>query len=170
MMNEGALKPGQIIQLPGDRVLWRVDHVNECRAYIFPLGKHSEGQNIAPTSLVQIVDDVARAREEAELEAVEAEILEMKRALDAPVAAVPVPVRPVPRPKHGKREPVRPGGGWHMVSPGSFKEGTLAEAVMMFIVANPGRSTAEIVAGVQEEGAVAACVSRFNQAGLIEKR
>lgn len=50
-----------------------------------------------------------------------------------------------------------------------FKDGSLSEAVKQYIIAHPGQTTAEIVAGVEATGEVAACVSRFNQAGLIHK-
>ena len=65
-----------------------------------------------------------------------------------------------------------PGGGWVLldVATPSYRAGTLAETVYLFIGTHPGLSTPEIVAGVGGTGAVAACVSRFHQAGLIEKR
>jgi hypothetical protein len=50
-----------------------------------------------------------------------------------------------------------------------FKAGSLAMQVQAYIISHPGQTTAEIVEGVGAAGAVAACVSRFNQAGFIHK-
>ena len=183
------LQTGQIIRY--GQALYRVDYVNTCRAYIVPLSKRElqdgvfgdgggRGVSIAATSFVEIVTDLERARDEIELAAVEAEIAatkaELARRETAPatsgVTTVTPPVKAAPKPVPHRREPVRPGGGWFLkdVQTPSFKEGTLAEKVSLWIGTNPGKSTADIVAGVKAEGAVAACVSRFHQSGLIEKR
>lgn len=175
-----TLVAGQIIKRYGDPRLWRVEYANECRARVVPLSKQhvkmpdgrefdaSYGaENIASSATVEIVDDVERARDELELAQTERELAELRRALNAPeqpVPPAPAPTRPV------KREPVKPGGGWYMVDPGDFKDGSLAETVMTYIIAFPGKSTSDIVAGVKAAGAVAACVSRFHQAGLIVKK
>lgn len=190
------LQQGQIIRY--GQALYRVDYVNTCRAYIVPLSKRElqegvfgdgggRGVSIAATSFVEIVTDLERARDEMELAAVEAEIAatkaELARRETAPATSgvtsvtpasdrVTQPVKAAPKPVPHRREAVRPGGGWFLkdVQTPSFKEGTLAEKVWLWIGLNPGKSTADIVAGVKAEGAVAACVSRFHQSGLIEKR
>jgi hypothetical protein len=166
------LQAGQVIRY--DDSLWRVDYANSCRARIVPLAKRtvsiddrtfeSEGRgvNISPNSFVEIVTDIEAARTRLELAAVEAELAELKQAAAAP----PVAPRPAPRPVTA-----RVACGWH-VGPKpapAFRDGSMGAAVMAWIVAHPGQTTAEIVAGVQHEGAVAACVSRFCQAGLIKK-
>lgn len=182
------LKPGQIIRY--GPALYRVDFVNTSRAFIIPLTKTQlkngatggatdggTGSSISPNSLVEIITDLDRARDEMELASVESELAaakaELARREKEPVTTVtPARIEPKkPVPHH--REPIKPGGGWFLkpdVATPGFKEGTLAEAVYLFIGLNPGLPTPAIVAGVKIGGAVAACVSRFHQAGLIEKR
>lgn len=182
------LASGQIIRY--GPALYRVEHVNLSRAYIVPLTKKQQndpnadaggrgGVSISPNSDVPIITDLQRALDEMELAAVEAEILatkaELARRDDPTVTTVTMPQtapKPAPKAEPHRRMPVKPGGGWYLTDAAtpSFKEGTLAEQVWLWIGTNPGKSTADIVAGVKATGAVAACVSRFHQAGLIEKR
>lgn len=171
---------GQIIRY--GPALYRVSYVNECRARIIPLTKKqltkkewdddgAGGVNIAANSYVEIITDLERAQDEMELASLERELDDARDELERRNKPAPV-VKEAPRPVAHRRVPVSPGGGWHLsnVATPSFKEGTLAEAVWLFIGLHPGLPTSGIVEGVKAEGAVAACVSRFHQAGLIEKR
>ena len=182
------LKPGQIVRYGS--ALYKVDFVNDCRARIVPLSKKQKdladpvglekgGFSIGPTCVHLVVDDVERAMDEIELEEAEAEVRAAREELGA--RSVPEPLRSADAARKagacagaalGPAAPARaPVSGWcrSAKEPPAFKPGTLASIVMAYIVANPGRSTKEIVAGVAAAGAVAACVSRFYQAGLIER-
>lgn len=182
-MKEDRLKPGQIIRY--GPAFYQVEYVNECRALIVPLAKRKVelpdgkafeaqrgGVNISPNSSVEIITDLDRARDQMELEAIEEELRATKAALEQPDVTVAPPV--VTKPKPHLREPVRPGGGWHVVADRpEFKDGTLAAGVWEVLLMYPGLPTSEIVATAEKagiRGAIAACVSRFHQAGLIEKR
>lgn len=177
---------GQIIRY--GRALYRVEYVNDCRAKVVPLAKrHVElpdgrefdadrsGVNISPNSIVEVIEDLDRAKDEIALEEVEEELAAAKAELaKRSVTTVTPPERPsksVPRPVSAPRTRIQ-GGGWHRAPAAApaFKDGTLAAQVWAWIGEHPGQSTAEIVDGVKVKGAVAACVSRFHQAGLIEKR
>lgn len=176
MMNQGTLKAGQIIR--SGRQLYRVDMVNECRARIVPLAKRRVAlpggaefeaergcTSIAPTACVEIVTDLEAERDRIELEEAEAELA----AARAELAASERPADPAPAKPQAPRAA---GAGWHP-APGAapaFRDGTLAAAVWSCIAARPGQDTKAIVAAVRAEGAVAACVSRFHQAGLIVKK
>ena len=148
-------------------------------------------QSISANAPLEIIDDIEAARAKIELEDAEREVKLARKeiisereqreqdvadlaaaeaelaALRAhPAAAAPAPKRPPTSPASGSG-----GGGW-LVGPTpapAFRAGTLAAQVMAYIVANPGQSTKDIVDGVPVDGAVAACVSRFNQAGYIHK-
>lgn len=87
------LQAGQMVKLGA--VLYRVEHVNASRAYIVPLAKRHvvladgsefdstdrKGVSISPDSLVEIVNDVARARDEVELEEAESAVRALKARL-----------------------------------------------------------------------------------------
>jgi len=154
------LRTGQIVKMP-DRTLWRVDYVNACRARVVPLVP-GRPIDISPGSPLEVVTDLERAKAELELAAAELELRELRQA----AAALEPPAPPAQRPVVA-----RTSGGWH-AGPGTapdYREGSMAQQVMDYILLNPGQSTAQIVAGCGVQGAVAACVSRFNQAGLIHK-
>lgn len=152
------LQVGQVVKMP-DRSLWRVDYVNSCRARVAPLGDGGP-VNISPDSPLEVVTDIERAKDELELAATERELRELKAAS----------VEPPPAPIIARK--VTTGTGWHAgpVVPPEYREGSLAQQVMDYILLNPGLTTAQIVEGSGASGAVAACVSRFNQAGLIHKK
>jgi len=191
---DGMLKAGQTVRYAQE--LWTVDYVNACRAFIVPLKKRKvviedrefegtgRGVSIAPNAIVPIITNVEQARTELELEQArrEAALLESQikelntmtpRERDAMAKSLNVVVE-IPKPNAKPVKHCLPkvrGGGWKLV-PGpkiTFRQGSLADIVMGFITANPGRTTKEIVAEVKAEGAVAACVSRFFQAGYIER-
>lgn len=197
MMNDGRLKAGQVIRTEGG--LYRVAHSNECRARIVPLTKKaletgregtSGGDNIASTSYVEIIEDIERAKLEMELEATEKELAAAKRevqtrdrteahdtaaaklaALEAEIASAEQTLGTAPKAPKTTAPRVGTGAGWRL-APGevpSYKEGSLAARVYAYIKEHPGQTTAEIVVGVGGPGALAACVSRFNQAGIIER-
>lgn len=110
---------------------------------------------------------VARAEVEQELADVEAELAEARRELGAsPEASLPATV--AARPARGGSV----GAGWQVAAWNvpDYKPGSLAAKVLAYIVAHPGQNTKEIVAGVGCDGAIAACVSRFSQAGVIERQ
>jgi hypothetical protein len=157
-------------------------------------GEERGGVNISASACVDIVEDVSRASDELELRKTEFAIKKLRieaekaTALAALVAAKPakgvkpaVPAATATKPTNGATKPTMPtktgtpraekGQGWvrsaKPVTP--FRAGSLAETVLAYISANPGLTTAAIVTGVGIEGAIAACVSRFNQAGLIAK-
>ena len=190
------LKPGQVIRTGG--ALYRVDYVNTSRARIVPLAKRHvtlgdgrefdaerQGVNISPNAFVEVVDNIETARAAIELEEALAEV----RAAERELAVASIPIAPARLAKTGRTGPTsvqasstqgalsptgrapRTSGGWHAVPDKipEFKDGSLAQSVIDYILVHPGLTTAEIVAGVQAEGAVAACVSRFNQAGIIKK-
>lgn len=184
-MNEGMLTAGQVIRY-GDE-LWRVDYVNDCRARIVPLNKRHvhlndgrefdadrNGVSISPNSFVEIVTDIEQARTKIELEDAERELRAAKAEVKAQasikqeledaeveLAQAKQALAAAPR--------ATTTGGWHWVGPATFKPGSMGEAVSVYIQGHPGLSTAEIVAAAPAAGAVAACVSRFFQAGLIKK-
>lgn len=175
---------GQIVRY--ERALWRVDFVNDCRARIVPLTKRHvvlldeeggvkrafdsevRGVNISPNSALDIVEDVERAKDEIELAAVEEELREVKAALAQADRPAPLPGRLAPPP--APRTPTT-GSGWRVTAkiPAPFRHGSLAAEVMARIKAEPGLDTKALVAVIKGSGNVAACVSRFHQAGLIEK-
>ena len=170
------LTPGTIIRYGGG--LWRVEYVNVSRARICPLGKRATfdddggnrpGVSIAPNSYVEEIDDVERAQAEMELAKLEAEVTKLKAEIDAP----PPPPPPPPKAKKDKAAATpkaTAGHGWRVTAKaGTFREGSLAEMVMALIVGHPGLTTKDLVNAVQGEGNVASCVSRFFQAGLIER-
>lgn len=185
------LKAGQVIRRGNE--LWRVAYVNDCRARIVPLSKKTviidgqsfeaarAGLDIAPHAWVEIVTDLDRARTEIELAETEAEIAAAKREMkdrerqekEAPQEArlkqLEAEIAELEKKERAPRAPS--AGGWYRTDvPATFKPGSLGDTVMKYIVANPGQNTAQIVENVVANGAIAACVSRFNQAGLIEKR
>lgn len=187
MLNTGKLQAGQIIRDGG--TLWRVNHVSECRAFITPLRKKdlksnenaehstSGGVNISPTSMVEIIDDLETTQTLMEIEEAEREAREARRAIAdqerEAAQAKPVKVEKPAAPK-APRGPRTVAGGWRVaegVQPRP-KDGTLGAAVYDYVLANAGQTTQQIVdaltaAGVT--GALAAAVSRFNQAGVFVK-
>lgn len=140
------LKTGQVVKMAGE--LWHVDYVNTCRARLVPVAKRhvvlEDGREFDATrGAVNISPDSP---------------LEVVTAWEAPRTAAP------------REQPATMGSGWKRTDkPASFRPGTLAAVVLAFIEEHPGLATAGIVAGVKQKGEVAACVSRFNQAGLIVK-
>src|SRR5687767_2315624 len=109
------LQLGQVIRLAD--ALYRVDFVNDCRARITPLmkrhvvladGTEFDAQlrklDISPNSVVQIVSDVERAKNEIALEAAEKELARV-RAEVAREARTPLPAPPPP--------PAAGSSGWH---------------------------------------------------------
>jgi len=194
MRNNETLKVGQVIEY--QKGLWRVDLVNACRARIVPLKKrhvvlkHDDGTekrafdaeyggvNISPTSAVPIVheDDVAD-----ELALLKQEQHAKPAPAAGPTANVPqAQATRVPAGKIAPRganppfriEVTKKGGGWYRTTmPSTFRPGSLGEVVMAHIEAHPGQDTKAIVAALPNaDGNVASCVSRFMQAGLIEKK
>lgn len=177
---------GQIIKY--GPALYKVEHVNECRAYIVPLTKkqiekldgessNQRGVSIAANSYVQIITDLERARDEMELAAAESEIAAAKAELaerERSVTSVTPPEKSLPKAVPHRRQPVRPGGGWFIkAARPEFKAGTFAASIWTIIEEYPGLPTTDIVETAEQlglQGAAAACVSRFHQAGLIEKR
>lgn len=190
-----TLKGGQVVKYAGD--LYRVDFINACRMRLVPLSKKqvaldddgspnsaSRGISISAGACVEVVTDIERARDQIELQQAERALAAARSEIrqeatlrdeledaEAALAALRASTASAPRP--APRRDVRAGAatGWH---PGpepwpAFKAGTLAHAVMTEIVTRPGQSTAEVVAAVAVEGAVAACVSRFSQAGYIHR-
>lgn len=148
--------------------LYRVEYVSSCRALIVPITRRCApgespqgGISIAPNSCVDIIEDVERAKAEIELEAAEAELADARAELVKRAREEKSPPRVI-------LPPLR--GGWHATGTPTFKAGTLAAAVWAYILTNPGSSTSQVVAGVKSKSAVAACVSRFHQAHIIEKR
>lgn len=145
------LKTGQVVKMGAE--LWHVDYVNACRARLVPVAKRhvvlEDGRefdatrgavNVSPDSQLEVVEIASRPE-----------------APRTPQAA--------PSPREEK-----PATGWKRTDkPASFRPGTLAAVVMAFIEGHPGLATSAIVAGVERKGEVAACVSRFHQAGLISK-
>ena len=176
---------GTIVRMP-DRTLWRVDFVNACRARLIPLAKRhviladgsefdaSRGAiNISPDSPLEVITDVERAKDEQALAEAEREERELKVALrqaNAPVVkhTTTVMVTKVKAPSIGDSRRYMKWQLGPVLAP-AFKKGTLAEQVFSYITSHPGQTTAEIVEGVLSDAAVAACVSRFNQAGYIHK-
>ncbi len=183
-----SLQAGQVIRY--GQALWRVDYVNEFRARIVPLTKRhvvikdddgdekrafdseQRGVNISPNSCLDVIIDVERAKDEIELRKAEMELAELQAALARPL---PAP-KPAPAPKAAQKPATlgvraAKGGGWRVgpTPAPTFRDGSLAEMVMACIVAMPGADTKTLVAAVQAEGNVAACISRFFQAGFIER-
>jgi hypothetical protein len=191
------LKAGQVFRMPGTKDLWRVDYANECRARVVPLAKRHVtlgdgrefdaergGVNISPYATVELVTDLERARDEQELAEVEAELAAAKKQLEK-INRGDAPANPEVRPMAAalkesrskleklKAQPKATGGGWHVASDKQipeFKAGSLNDVVLKCIKAAPGLTTKQLVDVVKAEGNVAACVSRFNQAGYIVKR
>jgi hypothetical protein len=192
--NEGMLRAGQTVRYAQE--LWRVEYVNFSRAFIVPLRKRTvtigdrefegerRGVSIAPNSILPVITNIEQARTELELEQARQEAATLERQIrelnamtprerDAVAKSLNVTVE-IPKPNAKPVKHCLPkvrGGGWKLVAGPkiTFRAGSLAEIVMTFITANPGRTTKEIVAEVKAEGAVAACVSRFFQAGYIER-
>lgn len=181
---------GQILRRGNE--LWRVVYVSDCRARIVPLSKRKKdndfdadergGISIATNSWVEIVTDLDRVRTEIELAETEAEIRATKKELknreqqatvdsqEEKLRKLEAEIAELERAEKKSTRPVSAGGWYRTNVEATFKPGSLGDTVMKFIVANPGQTTAQIVEGVVANGAIAACVSRFNQAGLIEKR
>ena len=149
--------------------------------------KGVRGISISASSCVEVVTDLERARDQielyhaqrelaaaqAEMDDLEKTALQLKEAEAALAQArSEAGIRAAARKAMPARtSPRGASGGWF---PGpepwpAFKAGTMADTVREYICAHPGQSTAEIVDGLKIEGAVAACVSRFNQAGFIHK-
>lgn len=180
MMNQTTLRAGMVIQYDGG--LWRIDHCNQSRARIVPLTKRQietesftgddrGGVSISASACVEVVDNVTEAADRMELAREEAELRKLKLELAAEERKVTMPVaKPTARAATSDVRAVK-GQGWVRSSKpvNAFRAGSLAEGVLAFIVANPGMTTAQIVESVGIEGAIAACVSRFTQAGLIIK-
>lgn len=190
MRIEGMLQAGQVVRYAQD--LWKVEYVNQSRAYILPLRKHKvvladrefegtgRGVSIAPNSIIEVVKDVEKARTQIELAEAERELRELQNEIKE-LNAMPLKDREklakakgivLEKPKVAEpvRKPKVQGGGWKIIGvPPTFRAGSLADKVMAFIKRHPGKTTKEIVAEVQIEGAVASCVSRFFQADLIER-
>lgn len=174
------LQTGQVVRIAN--VLWRVEYVNECRARVVPLMKRTtilddgteqatilSPHNISSHSIVQVVDDIEQARNEIDLEQAERELRIVKRQIEREARTGSPPKPPAPAAQPAVRAVIH--GGWHL-GPGAapaFRTGSLAAQVMAYLIAHPGQDTKTIVATLQLDGAVAACLSRFNQAGLIHK-
>lgn len=142
------LKAGQVVKMGAE--LWHVDYVNACRARLIPVVKRHvvlDGREFDATrGAVNVSPDSP---------------LEVAEITSGPEA---------PRIVAAREQPATVGGGWRRTDkPASFRPGTLAAVVMAFIEEHPGLATSAIVAGVERKGEVAACVSRFHQAGLIRK-
>lgn len=190
------LIPGQIIRRHGGD-LWQVVYVNECRARITPLNESREevgtrSLDISPNSMCDVVADRERAviemelrkaereiaaakRELAEqektameLKAVEAEIAALKKeAEDTPMTALPVTPRGATASPRGKQSKWTIAPGDHPFN----REGSLKAIVMTFLKTHPGATTKEVAAGAPKHspGAVAACLDRFWDAGILIK-
>lgn len=168
------LKSGQVVRYGNE--LYRVDMVNECRARIVPLSKRHVtltngrefdaergGVNISPNSPLDLIDDIEAERDRIELAKTEAELAQLK-AEQAREARVVKPAIIAVKPTRAASS-----GGWIVGNAAAFKSDSLASVVMAYIAANPGQTTKQIVEGVDRPEAVAACVSRFHQAGLIRR-
>lgn len=165
--------------------VWRVEYVNECRAYLRPVRGNKvtirdddgnvirdftakgRGISIGPTSLVEVLTDYDPAKDtEAAGGPTGAAV---PPAASQPPAAERAPLAAAARPVTAT-----PAAGWYATGTQAttFRPGSLAAEVMAHIEAHPGCATSAIVAALAglQLGNVASCVSRFNQGGLIAKR
>ena len=153
-----------------DDQLWRIEYVNPSRAHLVPLRKREvilyddeggvrrrfeseqRGVNISANSIIDVVEDPQRALDEIELVRAEAELAELRAAMVAPVAPLPVPST----------------SGWRLVGAAPFAaQGTLKRAVLDCLEATPG--AAHIKVGSASAGAVAACLDRLRKAGAVSR-
>lgn len=189
-MTADRLQQDQILRYAGD--LWRVDFVNDSRAFIIPLDRDgSRGISISPNSSIPVVTDIERARTELELKAVEKELRTVKaeihsrERLEAELAAAEADLARA-RAEHAERKAARAtttptagttrGGtatwtivpGDHLI--GSHLKGSTKAEVMAFLKSKPGATTKEVQAACSgTPGAVAACLDRFWDAGVLIK-
>jgi hypothetical protein len=187
-----TLRPGQILRRNNE--LWRVLYVNECRARILPIDRDDRqetneryGRDIAPTSMVETVTDVERARDEIELAKAEAEIKAAKREIKAQAtlqqelaeAEAELAAMKQELAKSGEvaktGEVATPRGAtWQMAAGdhGFCAAGSLKAEVLAFLKAHPGAPTKAVQAGISKAsaGAVAACLDRFWKAGVVVKK
>lgn len=144
------------------------------------------GLNISPNSTLTVVTDIERALDEIELRAAERELAQIQnelqeeeerdlqemKAAEAELAAAQAEMALVStrQPRTAPTVPSR-GAGWQLATEAVplFKAGTLAAEIMGIIAGNPGLTTKEIVERATTAGAIAACVSRFAQAGYIKR-
>lgn len=199
------LQPGQTVKMAN--ALWRVDYVNDCRARLIPLGKRhvlledgtefdTEGRavNVSPNSLLEVVDDLQRARDELELREAERELARL-RAEEArgtsEVAALERELLELRRQAGASGEPAtvatpgtkapgneRDGARWRMAQAAPWAaEGTLKACLLKLVAGEAGRTTRQLHALVKvtkglektSAGAVAACLDRLWDAGVLTK-
>ena len=184
MIAQGPLKPQQIIRY--DRMLWRVEHVNVSRAYIVPLAKRHvvlgdqefdatvRGTSIGANSYVEIVEDLERAKTEIELAAAERELAAVRREQDTQ-SSLREELAAAERELAAARQEVAaapaPSGGWHLISSPACEPGSLKQAVVAILAAQPGSATKVVATACPgySSGAVAACLDRFRKSGVVKR-
>lgn len=183
MIAPTPLRPGIVIKY--DASLWRVEHVNECRAHIIPLSKRSDtdsggrGVSIGTNSYVEMVDDLERARTEIELMEAEKDLADARKALDGQktlaqelaeaereLAALKAQSPVVTVVSRGSKQ------AWKIKGVVPFAaQGTLKALVLDFVRKHAGSDTRAVASAIKGHtgGAVAACLDRFWKSGVLTK-